>query len=121
MSMSLPVIVSAVPGPLTYANNENSYLIPVLPEIRVDGFYEVNASALVEILQIVRAKESTPKMYDVDRQNVNKSCCRCQHSKLSSAKGLQARRTMQRYSADFAVSIMVSRIKFLVEERGWIL
>jgi hypothetical protein len=119
--MALPVIVSDVPGPHTYANNENSYLIPVLPDIRDDGFYEVNTSALVEILRMVRAKESTPEIYDLDRQDMNKSCCRCQYPKLSSAKGLQARRTMQRYSADFAVSIMVSRIKSLVEERGWIL
>ena len=120
MSMALPVIVSDVPGPRAYANDENSYLIPVLSELRKDGYYEVNTSALVELLRTVRKQDfSVTALRGENADEFSAGCCRCQYRKLYCSKGIQARNTMKLYSADLAVNIMAARIKALVEERGW--
>ena len=115
--MALPVIVSDVPGPNSYATDANAYLIPTLPGTRPDGLFEINVTALIDIMQEVVLQTKVSRGHDDITSS--SSCCRCLSPKTYSGKGLEARKTMQAISSEHVADKIAERIKILVAERGW--
>lgn len=100
MSMALPVIVSNCAGPIAYATNDNSYLIPVLDQFDDLGFAEPNTDALSNILlQVI--EDSAVK-----------------HG-VSYMKGLAARETMKVLSPEYVASKITERLRDQAGRRGW--
>ena len=98
MAMELPVIVTNFSGPTAYANDENSYLIPVAKEYDSVGYAIPDVNILGELMKQV--------IVDSDVG-------------VAQAKGVKAREKMKEFSSSYVTDLMVQRIKTLVERRGF--
>lgn len=118
MAMALPVVVPNVPGPMAYTSPENSYILPVLPGTRADGFPQVDLAAAVDTLRIVHAENVHNRWTSSSASGSTGAICSCVCKKLSS-KGVAARKTMQDITPLRVVASMVERIRSLAVDRGW--
>jgi glycosyltransferase involved in cell wall biosynthesis len=98
MAMALPVIVTNFSGPTAYANDENSYLIPVANEYDQHGFAIPDVNTLKSLLKQVIIDSKVG---------------------IAQTKGIKAREKMKEFSPSHVTNLMVERIKVLVERRGF--
>lgn len=98
MAMALPVIVTNFSGPTAYANDDNSYLIPVTREYDSAGYAIPDVSALGNLMRQVIIDSKVG---------------------IAQAKGVKAREKMKEFSSSYVTDLMVQRIKTLVERRGF--
>jgi glycosyltransferase involved in cell wall biosynthesis len=96
MAMALPIIITNYSGPTAYANEENSYLIPLGEGVRTDGFVEPDVDILTSLMKHVRSNPEEAKK-----------------------KGLNARSTMQSLSPHAVAAVMADRLRELAKMRGW--
>lgn len=101
MAMALPVIVTNHSGPAAFATADNSYLIPVLPELDSLSFAKPNVEALSVIMRQVVHDSSSAGDY------------------AAQTKGLAARATMKHISPDSIVCKMNQRLRYHASIRGW--
>jgi glycosyltransferase involved in cell wall biosynthesis len=105
MGLGLPVIVTNYSGPTAYADDSNSFLIPVelnlvtgRPMVLDDGYVIPSVTTLCEVMSLVY-----------------------QNATLRREKGLSASRTMsQHFQSDSIVSSMVERMRDHANRRGWV-
>ena len=96
MAMALPVIITNYSGPTGYANDENSYLIPILEASNDNGQVEPDIGVLMKLMKHVRDNSAEAK-----------------------GKGWKARETMKGLSPKAVASTMATRLRELVAMRGW--
>lgn len=117
MAMALPVIVSNCSGPMQYANNENAYLIPVLPGYDNIGFARIDGDTLTTLLKQVydeyRNSKNEYSSPETETGFCMKPCWR------PTEKGIAARKSMIELSPDRIVKMMISRLQVNANLRGW--
>ncbi len=94
--MALPVIITNYSGPTAYANDDNSYLIPVKNAPNKEGFVEPDVKVLISLMKDI--KENPQKAKE---------------------KGRLARETMKEMSPKYVAGIIASRLRGLAKMRGW--
>ena len=112
MAMAIPVIVTNFSGPVAYATQDNSYLIPVMPGLDELGFCRPNTTALAEIMIHV-VRESCPHSSVVHGETTTSM------ESVAQLIGLSGRISMSHWSPDYVVAEMSSRIYELAKERGY--
>lgn len=101
MSMALPVIVTNYSGPTAYANENNSYLIPVSHSLDNLSYSIPILSELKLLLRQVIYDSSSDGRY------------------IAQKKGLFARFMMMKLSPSYVVNKMIDRLRYHASIRGW--
>lgn len=103
MSMALPVLVTNCTGPMAFATEDNSYLIPIEDELDEWSFAQPSIGNLRGTFRKVVHDSTEANEY------------------LAQRKGLNARETMRAISPESIVCKMNERLRFHADRRGWTL